>query len=125
MTEEKLYHRREIKKFTKKIFKPPGARDRVSRGSAHTATKLLKLKPYIVMVVHALQPVDHETRVRFCNWVLQNIASETIDANHIFFTDEAWFNLHGHVNSQNNRIWSSENPHLIHQISLHGEKVGV
>jgi hypothetical protein len=35
-----------------------------------------------------------------------------------FFSDEAWFHLHGHVCSQNNRYWSSLNPHLIHAVRL-------
>jgi hypothetical protein len=28
-----------------------------------------------------------------------------------FFSDEAWFLLSGHVNSQNSRVWSAFNPH--------------
>jgi hypothetical protein len=31
----------------------------------------------------------------------------------------------GHVNAQNVRIWSNENPHVIQQVPLHSEKVGV
>ena len=44
---------------------------------------------------------------------------------HCFFSDEAWFNLNGNVNSQNCRFWSANNPHLIHDIPLHQEKIGV
>jgi hypothetical protein len=33
--------------------------------------------------------------------------------------------LSGYVNSQNNRYWSTEYPHAVYEISLHGLKVGV
>ena len=39
-------------------------------------------------------------RVRFCNWVLENVNSGELDAKD-FFSDEAWFYLHGQVCSQN------------------------
>lgn len=42
-----------------------------------------------------------------------------------FFTDEAWFHLSGYVNSQNSRLWSSDNPLSVHKTPLHDKKVGV
>jgi hypothetical protein len=42
-----------------------------------------------------------------------------------FFSDEAWVHLSGYVNSQNYRIWSSENPHAFVETRLHPVKVGV
>ncbi|KAJ4437480.1 hypothetical protein ANN_17624 [Periplaneta americana] len=42
-----------------------------------------------------------------------------------FFTDEAWFHLHSHVSTQNNRYWATENPHIIHEVPHHAAKVGV
>jgi hypothetical protein len=41
------------------------------------------------------------------------------------FSDEAWFHLQGYINTQNNRYWSSENPHLTHEVPLHPLKFGV
>jgi len=41
------------------------------------------------------------------------------------FSDEAWFHLSGYVNSQNSRIWASENPKAIHEEPHHSEKIGV
>jgi hypothetical protein len=32
-------------------------------------------------------------------------------------SDEAWFHLSGH--------WDTENPHAVHEVPLHDEKVGV
>lgn len=97
----------------------------VSKSLVHTATKILKLKPYKVTVVHELRPLDNEKRITFCNWVLHNIVDGIVDPQLIIFSDEAWFHLNGHVASQNNRYWSTENPHLIHEIPLHDAKVGV
>jgi hypothetical protein len=36
-----------------------------------------------------------------------------------FYSDEARHTLSGYVNSQNNRYWSTENPHAVHVASLH------
>jgi hypothetical protein len=42
----------------------------------------------------------------------------------VSFSNEAWFHLSGYVNSQNSRFWSSENPKLFHEVSLHSQKIG-
>ena len=97
----------------------------MSKSSAHTATKLLKLKPYRVSIVQELRPPDNVSRVNFCNWVLQNIVDGIVDPQLIIFSDEAWFHLRGHVCSQNNRYWSTENPRIIHEVPLHDAKIGV
>jgi hypothetical protein len=97
----------------------------VSLGSARTATKLIKLRPYKVTVVHELKQPDYAARIRFRNWLLQNVHDGIADPQLLFLSDEAWFHVGGHVNAQNVRIWSNENPHAIHQVPLHSEKVGV
>ena len=42
-----------------------------------------------------------------------------------WFSDEAWFHLSGYVNSQNSRIWASDNPNAIHEEPPHSEKIVV
>ena len=74
----------------------------VSVSSVQRATKLLKLKPYKIRVMHALHQPDTNKRLRFCNWVLEKVNSVELDAKGIFFSDEAWFYLHG----QNYRYYS-------------------
>ena len=74
--------------------------------SVHRATKLLKLKSYKIQVVHALHQPDPNKRLRFCNWVLEKENSGELDAKETFFSDEAWFYLHGQVCSQNYRYYS-------------------
>ena len=65
--------------------------------SVQRATKLLKLKPYKIPVVHALHQPDPNKRLRFCNWVLEKVNSGELDAKEISFSDEVWFYLHGQV----------------------------
>ncbi|KAJ4439784.1 hypothetical protein ANN_07912 [Periplaneta americana] len=73
----------------------------ISKMSAFVATKILKLKPY------------------------RSVPNGDVDPLLTFFTDEAWFHLHGHISTQNNRYWATENPHIIHEVSHHAAKVGI
>jgi hypothetical protein len=97
----------------------------VSLGSASTASKLIKFCPYKIPVVHELKQPDFAARIRFCNWLLQNVHDGIVDPQLLFMTDEAWFHVSGRVSVQNVRTWSVDNPHAIHQVPLHSEKVGV
>jgi hypothetical protein len=55
-----------------------------------------------------------------------NIQTNTVDILDItFFTDEAWFNLSGYINTQNSRLWSSENSYAVHENPLHEQKLRV
>jgi len=101
------------------------AQSGVSLYSAHQATKQLGLKAYKVSVQHQLLPADFDRRTTFCNWIRDEIFIGQIDPNLLFFSDEAWFHLSGYINSQNNRYWSTDNPHQVHEIPLHDQKIGV
>jgi hypothetical protein len=63
--------------------------------TAHKAVREeLKLFPYKVTAVQELEPVDHEKRIRYCEWFTNFIQTKTIDILDVtFFTDEAWFHL--------------------------------
>jgi hypothetical protein len=88
--------------------------------------KKLKLLPYRVSVVLQLKERDHQSRVDYCTW-FQNFpveeGEEILDVT--FFTDEARSHLSEYLNSQNARLWSSENPHEFKEMALHDQKVGV
>jgi hypothetical protein len=88
-------------------------------------TQLLKLRPYKTTVIHALQPCNSASRVRFCSWFLQSVIEGEIDPQLTFFSNETWFHLQGYKNTQNNHYWSSKNPHLTHEAPLHPVKVDV
>jgi hypothetical protein len=72
-----------------------------------------------------LQLHDPASTVHFCTWFLQCIIEDEIDLQLTFFSDEAWFGLQEYINTKNNRYWSSQNPHLTHEVWLHPVKVGV
>jgi hypothetical protein len=42
----------------------------------------------------------------------------------MFYSDEVWYTLSGYMNSQDNRYWSTENPHAVYEVPLHDLKVG-
>jgi hypothetical protein len=46
-----------------------------------------------------------------------------LDPELTFYSDEAWFTLSGYINSQNDRYWFTENPHAVHKVLVHDEKL--
>jgi hypothetical protein len=56
---------------------------------------------------------------------MEHVTPEGEELDDWYWTDEAWFNLNGYVNTQNTRIWSAEKPHTLHEAPLHNQKVGV
>jgi hypothetical protein len=68
--------------------------------------------------MHALQPRDPASTVHFCSWFLQSVVKGEIDPQLAFFSDEAWFHLQGYINTQNNRYWNSQNPHLTLEVKV-------
>lgn len=126
LTEDKLDDIGErLERSPKKSLRRLAQETEISKYSAWKATKLLKLKPYKVTVVQQLLPHDNAARLNFCNWILDNVNDQTIDPRLIFFTDEAWFHLHGYVSSQNNRYYATEKPNFVHETPLHDQKIGV
>lgn len=87
--------------------------------------KDLCLYPYKMQLVHALQPNDHCLRRNFAKWVQEQFQIDPLFHQKIIFSDEAHFWLNGHVNKQNCRIWSANNPHVIMESSLHPQKLTV
>ena len=59
--------------------------------SVQRATKLLKLKPYKIPVVHALQQPDPNKRLRFCKWMLEKVNSGELNAKEIFLATRRGF----------------------------------
>ena len=94
----------------------------VSRRSCQRVLQFLQMKPYRMTCVQELKQEDKAKRVYYCTWLLQTIVSGLLDPLLYFMSDEAWFHLSGHLNSQNTRYWSVDNPNTIHQQLLHDPK---
>lgn len=108
----------------KKSLRRLSAETGVSLGTCHNVVrKTLKFFPYRVTVMHELLPADYQKRIQYCNWFQQHMTDNMLNCT--YFSDEAWFHLSGYVNSQNNRMWSTENPHAYTESPLHPIKIGV
>jgi hypothetical protein len=83
----------------------------------------LHLHPYRVQAFHEIVPNDLPRRQAFCQWFLDNLADHDEVLDKTFFTDECWFHLSGYTNSQNMRMWSSDNPHYFIETPLHPQKL--
>jgi hypothetical protein len=108
-----------LKKSTCKLL--PQAH--ISRTMCRHVLKSLDLKPFHVTVLQQLQEADVVKQVNYCTWLLNSICAGLLDPFQYIMSDEAWFHLSGHVNSQNTRYWAAENPHLMHEQPL--QKIGV
>ncbi|XP_069359553.1 histone-lysine N-methyltransferase SETMAR-like [Maniola hyperantus] len=94
----------------------------LSRTSLRRILKLdLKLHPYKIQLVQELNPNDLNLRKSYAETMLTRFSN----FHNILFSDEAHFHLNGHVNKQNCRYWSSENPKAKHERPLHSPKVTV
>jgi hypothetical protein len=92
-------------------------------GSAHKATKLLKLQACRVGVMHGVRPTRHAARLRYCRWFKDFVKISEFWTR--LFSDEAWFNFNGYVNSQNSLLCSYGFPHGHSEMPLHPANVGV
>lgn len=111
---------------------PVTAARRVARvNSIHhkSVLKILKSankRPYKMQPVQELLEDDADRRVQFCELMMNAIDENRISSEWILFSDEATFTLNGHVNKQNCRYWSDENPHWVRETNTqYPEKTNV
>lgn len=127
LTDAKLSEvRNAMQQSPSKSLRRLSTQSQISLGSAHKAMKKLKFRAYRVRSVQELKDPDKEKRLVYCRWFRSFVDYHGIgELDRVFFSDEAWFHLSGYVNSQNTRIWSTENPHVLHENPLHCLKIGV
>jgi hypothetical protein len=72
-------------------------------------------------VTQQLLPPNCEKRHHCCEWLFAKLEDDPrmLDVTFFFYSDETWFHYTGYVNSQNTRIWSTENPHAAYKTPLH------
>lgn len=85
----------------------------------------LVMRPYKQQLTQELKPGDHQSRLAFAEWFLEMNAADTDFHRKIIFSDEAHFHLSGYVNTQNCRIWATENPRVIQEVPLHSTRATV
>jgi hypothetical protein len=86
---------------------------------------ILHCYPYKITHVQELLQADLPARHTFALAFLARMEVDNDWPWNVLWTDEAHFHLQGYVNTQNCRIWATENPHANHPVPLHSAKVTV
>jgi hypothetical protein len=97
----------------------------LSTSTCKRAAKKAGLHAYWFKVVQEVKQLAYDKRMTYCRWFQTFIDENPGILDYTWFSDEAWFLLSGYVNSQNTRLWGSENPHALFEEPLHSQKVGV
>lgn len=85
-----------------------------------------KMHPYKMIPTQELMEDDFDRRTYFCEQMMAMLDNNVIQLEHVLFSDECTFTLHGHANRQNCRYWSRENPHWMREEhTQYPEKVNV
>ena len=75
-----------------------------------TLRKRLRVKIFRQQLLQALNPPDHNLRLRFCFDFQQRFLEDGF-AEKLVFSDDATFHVCGKVNRLNVHIWGTQNPH--------------
>ena len=84
----------------------------------------LGLHAYKIKLTQELKPLAQK-RHMLVNWAEQQLESNSDFFFFFIFNDEAYFFLNSFINKQNIRYLSDSNPHVLHELSLHSEKITV
>ncbi|GFS75525.1 PPDK_N domain-containing protein, partial [Nephila pilipes] len=84
--------------------------------------KELELSPYKIQVTQPLKEDHTQRRSEFAQLMLEKLQTGEIDVKKIWFSDEAYFTLDGHLNKQNYRYWGRERLEITVVRSLHPKK---
>jgi hypothetical protein len=118
--------RKIIEKSPRKSSRKGGAMTSMSHQSFWKILRTqLDLFPYKIQVQQRLSSENALKRFEFADVLLPMISDGKINPKHVWFSDEAHFHLDGYVNKQNWRFWGNENPHIVHQKSLHPRRTTV
>ena len=84
--------------------------------SYYLAMKQLHFKPYRPTLIVDLNEDDFNRRSEFCEVWLEKLENDPNLIDHIFWSDEANFNMNNAVNRHNCRYWARENPQIKYEI---------
>lgn len=88
---------------------------RVSHWMVHKVLRRNKMHPYKIQKVQALVPGDHERRIGYCRWLLNQQRQCATFIEHVIWTDESTFTRNGMWNRRNAHLWSHTNPYATQQ----------
>ncbi|GFS97232.1 t-complex protein 1 subunit delta [Nephila pilipes] len=94
----------------------------IKRTSLQRIMKELELSPYKIQVTQPLNEDHTQRRSEFPQLMLEKLQTGEIDVKKIWFSDEAYFTLDGHLNKQNYRYWGRERLEITVVRSLHPKK---
>lgn len=78
----------------------------------HTTVWRLLREQQMYPYLAACAPADYPARVMFCQWFLQQRATNPNLTALVLFTDEAQFTRNCITNYHNQHVWAYENPHV-------------
>jgi hypothetical protein len=84
-----------------------------------------KFHPYKMESHQEIKTPHQASRIAHAQMVLELSAANPIFLSSLMFSDEAHFSLHGAVNHQNFRYWSTSNPHWYREHPLHSPRLTV
>ena len=90
-----------------------------------TLCRIIWLRIRTILSSQRLLKADHEKRLAYVNFVIEQATADDAFWHSIIMTDEAHFSLFSAVNSQNYLHNAEENPKIIHEELLHDPKVSV
>jgi hypothetical protein len=97
----------------------------ISHGSVQRILKKQKFHPYKLKIIQQLNENDYAARTAFAEEMLDRILHSPDFLQHLMFSDEAHFRIHGGVNKHNCRYWCTNNPHWIAEKPLHSPRTTV
>ncbi|UYV79773.1 K02A2.6-like [Cordylochernes scorpioides] len=93
--------------------------------SPQKPTKKKSLTPkYKIQRFHELKVGDFEKHQEFAACVFLQIDIDENWLSNVLWTDEAHFSLNGEFNTQNSRIWATENPRIFTEMPLYQDGSG-
>lgn len=94
---------------TRKLSREMG----ISKDVINRVTREQQIYPYHKQPVQELLHLDFDLRLRFCQFINDQMADNVNFNRNILFTDEACFTKRGVTNFHNEHVYAEENPHAI------------
>lgn len=109
-------------------IKTASQHENISQKTVHRILKKkLSMHPYKIQNVQLLSQPAIRNRLESAHIMLDLVNDEQQPdiLNDIWFSDEAHFYLTGYCNKQNQRMWSTENPHSLNESPLFPKRITI